>query len=159
MVDKSIYLLFFLAILIHNIEEALWFPRWSKYSNKFPKRIEQNEFNFAVLMITILALLATSAIMILPSVRIFNYIYFGFLGAMIVNIFVPHLATTIIFKKYTPGLLSGLLLILPINSFILLNAVDKKIISCFELIVATLIIGLVLLLLLPLLFKLARIFK
>lgn len=117
--------------------------------------MEQKEFNFAVLIITILALLATSSIMLLPSVRIFNYIYFGFLGAMILNI----LVTTVIFKKYTPGLLSGLLTILPINSFILLSATDKKIISCFEFILATLIVGVVLLLVLPLFFKLAKIIK
>lgn len=159
MEEKSIYLLFVLAISIHNIEEALWLPAWSKYAKRFVKQVETQEFRFAVLIVTILSLLSTSTFIVFPYIKITNYIYFGFLGAMILNVIFPHLIATIALRRYAPGLISGLLFILPINGVILYKAVDKNIINLFEVIASTLIIGAILLIYLPLLFRLGKIWR
>lgn len=115
----SIYILFCLAILLHNIEEALWLPKWSESASQFHKIKGKTEFHFAVLMVTILAFLITALFILFPELEILKYIYFGFLGAMIINVFAPHLIATIVLKRYAPGLATGILLNLPINYIII----------------------------------------
>lgn len=159
MEDKSIYLLFILAISIHNIEEALWLPAWSKYAQRFHKHIEKHEFHFAVLIVTVMALLATSAFIVFPNVKIISEIYFGFLGAMMFNVIFPHLAATLYLRRYAPGLLSGVLLILPINGLILAQALNTGMINLYEIIVSTSVVGVMILLGLPLLFRMGNIVK
>ena len=46
---------FCVAITLHNLEEAIWLPRWSQHSSQFQKPVTSSEFHFAVIMITILA--------------------------------------------------------------------------------------------------------
>jgi hypothetical protein len=159
MEDKFVYILFALAISVHNIEEALWLPAWSKNTKRFMKPIEQQEFNFAVLVITIFALLATSMFIMFPEIEITKYIYFGFLGAMIINVIFPHFLATIVLRKYAPGLISGLLLILPINGGILYKAMGKNVISFTEIFISSIITGAILLISLPILFRIGKIVK
>lgn len=48
-------LLFCLAITLHNIEEAIWLPKWSQQASKYQKPVTPNEFRFAVIVITFFA--------------------------------------------------------------------------------------------------------
>lgn len=159
MEDRTIYLLFLLAISIHNVEEALWLPAWSKYAKRYTKQIEAQGFRFAVLMVTIFALLATSAIILFPQTKITSYIYFGFLGAMMINVIFPHTIATIALRRYAPGLLSGALLILPINGVILYQAIDRNIVNLVSVVVSTLIVGVILLISLPVMFRIGKLIK
>lgn len=151
-----IVLLFPFAISLHNLEEAIWLPGWSKSASQFHKPVEKRVFYFAVGVITILAYLATFLYMMFPGIDIYNYIFFGFLGAMILNAFFPHLAATIVLKKYCPGTVTGLVLLVPINSVIIYTAIKQNIINFIEIGISTLIIGLILLGLLPILFKIGK---
>ena len=100
MVNQSnIFLLFLFSITLHNIEEALWLPQWSKHATKFHKQVEKNEFHFAVLVITLIAYLCTSLFIFFPNALLFKYFYFGFVGAMIINTIFPHLIATIFLKN------------------------------------------------------------
>ena len=85
MINISIYLLPLLAIIIHNIEEALWLPQWSKYAKKYHKEVKAYEFHFAVLIVTALAICVTSAMMLYPGNIIAKFLYFGYFGMMIIN--------------------------------------------------------------------------
>lgn len=156
MVDSSLYLLFVLAISIHNTEEALWLPAWSNQKNKFHKPTDTEEFRFAVLAVTILALLATAFYLVFPDSKITSTLYFGFVGAMMVNVVFPHLVATIAMKKYAPGVVSGLFVLLPVNGLILYKAISAGVLSLFEVLVSTLITGALLLACLPLFFWLGR---
>jgi len=159
MEDKVIYLLFMFGISIHNIEEALWLPAWSKYAKRYTKQVDAQEFRFAVMMITIFALLATSAIIMFHQTPISTYIYFGFLGAMMINVVFPHVIATIALKRYAPGLASGILLILPINSGIIFKSINANIVSFIDVIASTIIVGIVLLICLPILLKIGKVIK
>ena len=159
MEDKAIYLLFILAISIHNIEEALWLPAWSKCAKRFHRQIGQQEFGFAVLVVTIFALLATSAFIMFPQIGIVKYIYFGFLGAMMVNVIFPHIVATIVLRKYAPGLISGLLLILPINGGVIYQSINKGVMTFWEIVISTIIVGALLLISTSLLFRIGKIVK
>ncbi|WP_454055296.1 HXXEE domain-containing protein [Clostridium sp. Marseille-Q7071] len=149
----SIYLLFIFSITLHNIEEALWIPRWSRYTEKFGKQVSGDEFHFAVLVITILAYLATGLFIFFPQNLILKYFFFGFMGAMIFNVVFPHLILTIILKKYSPGLITGVLLIMPFNSLIIISSLNNSIINLNEVIISTIAVGTLLLILIPILEK------
>ncbi len=149
----SIYLLFLFSITLHNIEEALWIPRWSRYTEKFGKQVSGDEFHFAVLVITILAYLATGLFIFFPQNLILKYFFFGFMGAMIFNVIFPHLILTIILKKYSPGLITGVLLIMPFNSLIIVSSLNNSIINLNEVIISTIVVGILLLILIPTLEK------
>ena len=61
-----IELLFLLGFSLHNIEEALWLPAWSKHARKYHKEVSPNEFRFAVIIVTAIGYLLT-----------FQYFVFG----------------------------------------------------------------------------------
>ena len=149
-------LLFIFAITLHNIEEALWLPQWSKHAQKFRKQVSKDEFHFAVLVITIFAYLATGLFIFFPQNLILKYFFFGFMGAMIINIIFPHLVSTIVLKKYCPGLITGVLLIIPFNSLIIVFSVNNSIINLSEIIISTIVVAILLLKLIPYLEKIGK---
>lgn len=113
-------LLFLLSFTLHNIEEALWLPKWSQYAKKFHPPVSKNEFHFAVLVITVLGYVLTFLILLTGSANnIVKYLYLGFLLMMAFNAVFPHLIATIVLRRYAPGTLTGLLLNLPIGLYIL----------------------------------------
>lgn len=157
MVQASDLFAFFpLAITLHNAEEALWLPQWSKHAKKFHKPVNKDEFRFAVIIITLLAYLASCAFMFFPKVLICKYFYFGFLGAMIINIFSPHLIATAVLRKYCPGLITGAFLMMPCNSMIIWYSINNRIINSYEIAISTVVVGILLLVLIPVLFNLGR---
>ena len=151
-----IELLFLLGFSLHNIEEALWLPGWSKHARKYHKEVSPNEFRFAVIIVTAIGyLLAFQYFVFGSAYTAAKYIYLGFILIMIVNVFFPHLIATIVLKKYAPGLITGLLLNAPLGIYILI----KKINDLNELIyviIALVILAVVFLLLINQLFKLGK---
>ena len=116
----AIKLLFLMGFTIHNIEEAIWLPKWSRYAKRFHEPVGSNEFIFAVIMVTIIGYLITAADFIIGSPGNFiNYMYLGFIGMMGLNVIFPHLLATIVLKKYAPGLLTGIMLNLPFSIIII----------------------------------------
>jgi hypothetical protein len=155
--NENCLLLFFpLAITLHNIEEALWLPQWSENAGRFHRPAGKTEFHFALLIITALAYLATFLLLVFPGVIIARWFFYGFLGAMMINALFPHLVATIALRKYAPGLLTGLLLNIPINAALIYLGVKEKMITFPAVIAATVIVGLILLALIPILFRLGR---
>lgn len=151
--DYSIVLFFCFAITLHNIEEALWLPKWSQQKSKFHMPVTPNEFHFAVIVITMLAYLSAFGYYYLPQSNFLKWIFIGFLGSMIFNAIFPHLAATIVMKKYAPGLITGLLLNIPINSFIIYQLFSHHLILWKELILSTIVVGILLIAMIPFLFK------
>lgn len=111
--------LFPLALTIHNIEEAIWLPDWSRSASRFHRPVGRFEFAFAVTVITLIAVAITVAFYATGKQSFPAYLFFAFNFGMLVNVFVPHLAATIALRKYCPGLLTGLVLLLPTTSFLL----------------------------------------
>ncbi|MBK8617539.1 MAG: HXXEE domain-containing protein [Anaerolineales bacterium] len=156
MQSVSLWLFFPIAITLHNLEEAIWLPAWTKHAKQFHKPMESNVFYFAVIFVTILAYLSTFLAVAFPSSWLWKYIFHGFLGAMILNTIFPHLVSTIILRRYSPGLITGLFLLLPINSIILYQSVMLGHIKLTDLMISILIVSLALLSFLPLFFKIGE---
>jgi len=156
MPSVSLWVFFPIAITLHNLEEAIWLPKWSKHAERFHKPVEPNVFYFAVIFVTILAYLSTFLAVAFPSLWLWKYIFHGFLGTMILNTIVPHLVSTIILRRYSPGLVTGLFLLVPINSIILYQSVTLGYVKLPDLAISILVVSIVLLSLLPLFFKIGE---
>jgi hypothetical protein len=150
------WVLFPLAITIHNLEEAFWLPKWTENNKLIRRPIGSREFLFAILFITIFAYLSTFFTIIFPSSCLWKHIFYGFLGAMILNIIFSHLLTSIILRKYSPGLFTGVLIVFPTNSSILYQSFTSRNLGWLEFILSSIVVSAVILFLLPLLFKIGR---
>jgi len=51
--------LFPFAITLHNLEEAIWLPAWSKHAGKWHRPVSPSAFPFAVAVFTLLAFMVT----------------------------------------------------------------------------------------------------
>lgn len=151
--------LFCLAITLHNIEEAIWLPKWSQQPSRMNKSVTASEFRFAVIVITGFAYIVAISYWMMPSSNLAKWGFIGFLGAMIVNTVFPHLVATFVMKKYAPGLLTGLFLNIPINSWVLYELMERDLINWKAIIFSTVVVGVCLLALIPLLFKAQKKFE
>jgi hypothetical protein len=150
----ALKLIFLLGFTIHNIEESVWLPEWSKHAKKFHEPVERNQFIFAVIIVTIIGYLVTVVEIIDNTTgSAFSYIYLGFIGMMGLNTMLPHLAATILLKKYAPGLITALLLNLPLSIIIIARYIVAGI-NIYFLIIAILAFTVLTLSLLKPLFKL-----
>jgi hypothetical protein len=155
---KSYYAIFFcLAIILHNVEEALWLPQWSQLGSSIQKPVTPNEFHFAVLIITALAYLISFLYVSFPKTNLLKWVFIGFLGSMIFNAIFPHLIASIMTKSYAPGLATGLLLNIPVNTVILYRLYTLSLITKKEILISTVVVGILLLAMIPALFTLGDI--
>lgn len=76
---------------------------------------------------------------------------------MIVNVIVIHLLSTIIVKKYSPGLITGIFLLVPVNALILTDSINIGITSIYGVIISTAIMAILLIAIIPALFWLGKI--
>lgn len=107
-------LLLALAATAHNVEEMIWLPgfphppalRWD---------VPARAFRFAAAVITLAFWAAALALASgLPALEgVSEPVVAGFALAVIVNAFLPHLALTLVLRRYHPGTASGLLLVVP----------------------------------------------
>lgn len=149
----SMKLLFLMGFTLHNLEESVWLPEWSKHAKKFHEPVEKNQFVFAVIIITLIVYLVTFINILFDQPgNIPNYLYLGFIGMMGLNSIFPHLVATLILKKYAPGLITGILLNLPISCILIICYIEKGV-NVYYLILSILIVTCVILFSLKYLFK------
>ena len=150
-----IELLFLLGFTLHNIEEGIWLPAWSSHAGKYHKEVSGNEFRFAVIVVTALGYLFTFQYFIFPHTFFSKYLYLAFILMMTINVIFPHLAATLILKRYAPGLITGVMLNAPIGIYILF----QKISSTNELLYTllfTVILAVIFIFLIKVLFKIGN---
>jgi drug/metabolite transporter (DMT)-like permease len=140
-----IKLLFLLGFTLHNLEESVWLPEWSKHAKKFHEPVERNQFIFAVIIITTIGYLVTLInILFNQPGNIANYMYLGFIGMMGINAIFPHLIATLVLKRYAPGLLTGILLNLPIACVIIIHYFRKGINGYYFILSMIMVTGIIL---------------
>lgn len=149
-------ILFLLGFTLHNLEEAVWLPAWSKYAKQFHPEVKKNEFHFAVIIVTAIGYLLTFLHFSDDKNNIIiQSIYYGFILMMALNVVFPHLIATIVLKKYSPGLVTGLMLNLPFGIFLVQQGLSHGN-SLLYIFVAAVLITVIMLTLINFLFKLGR---
>lgn len=153
--NESMVILSLIALSIHNFEESLSMDKYFKNIRKYDKPITAGEFRFAVLVITAIFYIAVFLYLLSPPTFLIKYFYFGFLGAMVLNLF-SHIIPTIILKKYSPGLVTSIFLIVPTNSYLIIEGLQNDIIGGFPFLCACAVMSILLVLLIPVLFKVSK---
>ncbi len=118
--------LFSVSVTIHNLEEAIWLPKWSISAGRWHRPIEPIVFRFAVMILTLLAYIFSILASKGEKLSVGAYLVSGYALAMLLNVIFPHLTATIVLKKYTPGLATAILLNMPITIGLLYYAVNDE---------------------------------
>lgn len=138
--DKLLLFLPF-AFALHNIEEALTIAKWSISNPDFYKSpISTNQFLIAVGIFTIIGFFIAFSKRFYSKKTYYYLINAGFSGMIMMNVFFPHLLGCIYLKKYTPGLVTGVILNLPLTIYILISLIKTNRIE-FKQMILSIIIG------------------
>lgn len=107
--------LFTAGVLAHNLEEAIGLPAWSLSASRWYRPVGSSEFRFtaAVLSAALIAVAAAAALSRPGSVA--AYLMAGYVLAMVLNTFVPHVLASLIMRKYMPGTATALLFNFPLG--------------------------------------------
>lgn len=114
--------LFPVAITLHNIEEAIWLPAWSKSAGRWHRPVDPSVFRFAVAVLTALAFVVTLWSAMGGPGSVGTYLLTGYALGMLLNVLFPHLLATVALRSYMPGLATSLLLNLPVTVLLLRRA-------------------------------------
>ena len=130
--------LFPVLCTVHNIDEGLTLP---SYAEAQEKSILKNKRVFIglIVFLTILAYAVTGLFAVYKT-PFFSYLYFGYVGAMLINAFIPHITGSIMAKRPLPGLVTAIINAL-VFGYILVLAVILETISLQTLLYSTVIVG------------------
>ncbi len=118
--------LFAVAITLHNLEEALWLPQWSKSVGRWHHPVGAWEFRFAVGVLTALAYGAAYLAVVSGRETVGAYLISGYALSMLMNVLFPHLLATILMRRYAPGTATALLLNLPVTLLLLYQGFQQS---------------------------------
>lgn len=117
--------LFPVAVTVHNLEEAIWLPAWSQHAGIWNRPHGAGEFRMAAALLA----LATYFLVIWSNrsgkQSLATYITAGFLFAMLLNV-AYHVAATLGLRRYAPGVVTALLIILPVTLYLLRRAIREQ---------------------------------
>jgi hypothetical protein len=119
--------LFPIAVTLHNCEEAIWMPGWvARHAARFPWHPPgAAEIRFALVVLTVAAFLVTWLSARRGPESLWVYLMFGYIVAVLMNVFVPHVPATLAFRSYTPGIVTAVVINLPVMSFLVVGAVRE----------------------------------
>lgn len=121
-------------LAIHNIEEAPGMERWSRrLPLKLPFTITTRQFIIAVTLLTLAGFVVTYFGVEFVASQTGYLIVLGIQAIMLFNAFVPHIAATIRFRIYSPGILTAVLITLPFSFYLFRRAFDESILNWTQL--------------------------
>src|SRR2546422_671570 len=122
--------LFPIAVTLHNGEEALFMPSWvSDHRGQIPLHPSAAAIWVALLLLTAVAYAITALSAKHGRQSVWAYLLFGYVAAMLINVFVPHVPAAMVFGTYAPGVITAVLIDLPIMSILLFQAVRDQWVS------------------------------
>jgi hypothetical protein len=149
--------LFPIVVTLHNAEEAIWFPAWTKQAGRWHSPVAPGVFRFAAAVLTVLAFGITWLSALSGKQTVWTYLTFGYMVAMLVNVLVPHVAVSVAMRRYMPGLATGVTLNLPALSLLVVLALTQGYVSGWKAAAYPVGVASLLLLSIPALFKLGKI--
>jgi hypothetical protein len=117
-------------LTIHNIEEAPFMETWYKrLPMKLPLTITTRQFVIAVTFITVAGFVLTYLGVEYLANQTGYILVLGIQAILLFNAFVPHIAATIRFRMYSPGLITAVLIMLPFSFYLFRRAFEENILS------------------------------
>ena len=127
--ERLLWLVPFL-LAIHNLEEAPFMEGWSKrLPIKLPLSVTTRQFVIAVVFITIAGFLVTYGALAYMDEQTGYLLILGIQAIMLFNAFIPHIATTIGLRLYSPGVVTAVLLIIPFSFYLFRRAFSENILE------------------------------
>jgi len=148
--------IYVIGVLIHNTEEALFLPAWSNSAGRWHTRVKAAEFRFAVVVLSSVLVVFSVAESYSEPQSVAAYLMAGYVLAMTINVFVPHLLATLFMRRYMPGTATAMLLNLPLGTFYLYRALSTRQIAPVVFAWSGPVVVILILALVPLLFFLGR---
>lgn len=122
--------LFPIAVTLHNSEEAVWLPNWLvQHSREVPMQPDPGAFRFAAALLIVAAYVVTYLSGRRGKETPWAYLMFGYIVAMLANVFIPHVPATLMLRSYTPGVVTAVLINLPVMSLLAIQAVRERWVS------------------------------
>jgi hypothetical protein len=120
--------LFPIAVTLHNSEEAIWMPGWvSRHATQLPMQPPgAAQIRFGLVVLTAVAWVVTYRTQSKGRGSVWAYLLFGGVVAMLANVFVPHLPASLVFRSYTPGVVTAVLINLPGMSLLAIRAIGDQ---------------------------------
>lgn len=113
-----------LALTLHNAEEAIWLPGfWQRRQWQAP--VSPGQFWAATLALDGLAFLITYLAVKHGERSVPAYLYSGFLSVVLLNV-VWHLGVVVWYRAYAPGVVTAVVLNLPLTIYLLRRALREN---------------------------------
>lgn len=117
MLTRRRLFLFPFALTLHNLEELLFLPQWTR-QNSAPLTLSTPSFTSTIFLITLLAYLLWGLLFFKRFRHKAEQLLMGYVGAMFLNIFFPHLLGSLLYGEILPGTATALLCILPTSLYL-----------------------------------------
>jgi hypothetical protein len=117
-----------MAVTLHNAEEAIWMPGWDvgRLEDVVGRPPGAAEIRAALAVLTLLAFAVTYLSTRRGPETIWAYLTFGYIIAMLANVFVPHVPAAIVFRGYAPGVFTAVLVNLPVMSILAIRMLRER---------------------------------
>ncbi|MFZ0684855.1 MAG: HXXEE domain-containing protein [Terriglobales bacterium] len=127
---QKLQLLFPIAVTLHNVEEGIWFPGWwTRHARLVSVHPNPDVFRFALAGLAVAAFAITYLSARKGKESIWAYLMFGYIVAMLANVFIPHIPASVVLRSYTPGVVTAVLINLPVMSLLAIRAVRERWVS------------------------------
>ena len=156
---QSLEWLFPVVVAVHNAEEAIWLPGWSKRAVLWHSPVTPGSFRFAAALFTVLAFAVTWLSAESGKQTVWAYLTFGYIAAMLANVLIPHVVLTVALRNYMPGLATAVLLNLPVLSLLAVMAVREGYVSGWKSAASFIGVSGALAAFIPALFRLGKVLK
>ena len=117
--------LFPIVVALHNLEEAMLLPDWSKRAGRWHAPISRGAFLLAAVVLTLLAFAITWLSAASGNQTVWTYLAFGYMAAMLANALIPHVALTVALRSYMPGVATAVAFNLPVLSLLVVIAIRE----------------------------------
>lgn len=154
---ETLLWLFPVVVTLHNAEEAIWFPDWSRRAARWYPAVSPGVFRFAAAVLTVLAYVMTWMGARSGKQAVWTYLAFGYIVAMLINALIPHLAVTVATRSYMPGVATAVVLNLPALSLLAVLALRQGYVTGWRAAAYALAVPIALLFSIPALFKLGKV--
>ena len=150
---RNLLWLFPIVVTLHNAEEAIWLPSWSKRKILWRSPVTPGSYRFAVAVLTLLAFAVTALSATSGKQTVWTYLAFGYLVAVLTNVLIPHIELTVALRSYMPGVATAVALNLPVLSLLVVLALREGYVSGWKAATASVGVAGLLLVFIQILFK------
>jgi len=153
---RNLLWLFPIVVTLHNAEEAIWLPGWSKRAVLWHRPVTPGSFRFTAAVLTVMAIALTWLSAVSGKQTVWTYLVFGCMVIALANVLIPHVALTVVLRSYMPGVATAVTLNLPVLSLLVVLALREGYVSFWKAAVYSVGVAGLLIAAIPALFKMGR---